>query len=147
SCPVLGQVRITDDFGERAVVPDGAGEGVGDSLGHDGPHNAVTDTAQVDGLSDGTESPHAVYGVQVLVMAQKGASLRIDLAPEGGPEEGGLDVVHGEGVAAVQAMDVSPLDQLHEGVPPVPIEDEGRPHDPQNEAPRAFMLQEPVKLV
>ncbi len=81
------------------------------------------------------------------VMPRRPAPSAVEPLPEGGTEQRRLDVVDGQGVAGQQAVDEAVLDQLHEGAAGVPVEDQRRTGDPEDEAVLPLMAKQGVELV
>ncbi len=80
-------------------------------------------------------------------MSEMGAPLGVYRLAQRRPEQGGLNIVDCQGIACMEPVDVSLIDQLDEGLPRVPVEDYGGPEDPEDEAVGALVPKEPVKLI
>lgn len=70
--------------------------------------------------------------VEVVVVSVRLGLLRVDVLPEGGVQQRGLEVVRAEGVAGEQTVAVAVFDQLLHGGAGALVEGKGRAHDPEN---------------
>src|SRR5262249_7133577 len=109
---VLGDQNVGDDFRQRPVVADAAGQDewnlVLDALEHD----AALEGAFLDGRLDAAEPADLVDGAQVMLMPFLGGQAAIEPYAEAGAEERLLDVVSRQGVAGKEEIEKAEADQL-----------------------------------
>ena len=80
-------------------------------------------------------------------MAVGAVLLGVDVLTEGRVEVGPFQIVGGESIAGEHRVRIAGVDDFREGLAGVPVEGEGRPHDPYNGAVVAVVAQKLVELV
>ena len=144
---VLRIVGVAQHARKRAVVADGAGQHVGHALLLQRVHDAARHLLLLDEPADGAVQPHAVDGVQVVVVAERAVLLRLDVLAERRVEVRALQIVRGQRVSGEHRVDVARLDDLGERRAREAVERERRPHHPHDVAVFALVLQQLVELV
>ena len=80
-------------------------------------------------------------------MPQVHRALAIDFLAQGRGEQGAFQVVHGQGVAGQEAVDITPADQGNQGLAGIPVKDHRRPQDPQDKTVFLLKGEQRIKLI
>lgn len=80
-------------------------------------------------------------------MAVGAVLLGVDVLAEGRVEVGPFQIVGGESIAGEHRVRIAGVDDFREGLAGVPVEREGRPHDPHDGAVVAVVAQKLIELV
>ena len=112
---LLGLHRVGDHVGQGTVVADGAGQHVGDVAPDDLVEEAGGQHALLHRLADAAAAADAVDGAQMMLVAAFDRLALGQVDAQRSVEEGRLDVVDRDGVAAEDHVDPAARDQLGEG--------------------------------
>ena len=112
----LDQVHL--GVGERAVVANGAGEGERDAGADALVKDAAGEHALLDRLADAAAAADGIDGRKVMAMAVIDRDAAHEVHAQRGAEEGLLDVMDGDGIAAEERLDVAVADKAARCSPP-----------------------------
>ncbi len=140
---VLGGKRVGQDAGQWTVVADRSGEHVRDAVRHQGVHDAALHEPLADGLFDRARAPNRVDRAHVQAMpafhAFTGARHSQRRA-----EDGGLEIVHRDGVATEQRVAVTVVDEPDHVLPRARMHERGS-DDPENLAAALLLFAQELR--
>ena len=109
---VLRFIDIAVDRRERPVVPDRTGEYIGHMVFLTAVDDAVVNVLLLDELRDAAIVLHAVDGIEMVVVAERLALLRVDILAERRVEVGSLQVVCGQRIAGEHGVRIAACNNL-----------------------------------